>query len=252
MQITQEFFEARVPAFRDCGERIFASVLPIIGDSATQILQRAGVASGSGDAQAFAAAACLRGAWRALPQLDLILTDNGLAVVSNQNVAPASQSRTMSLREQLRREKSDAFDAWLETVGVYKPDSLLYSPTLARRYGLPATTYEEELDAFSVTLSSAAEGVKKLISPEMYADLLDNFRDEIGRGPLLDLCRHYMAAYALRDDYGMRLTAHRIKQLLIENADDAPYAAYRNSSTYKADTFQPYQNKREDPTYFFC
>ena len=51
-----------------------------------------------------------------IPSLDLILTDSGFAVVSNQNLAPASRERVSALLNSLRRQASDARDLLLPPI----------------------------------------------------------------------------------------------------------------------------------------
>lgn len=52
----------------------------------------------------------------ALPALDLVLTTNGLGVVSNQNIAPASKERTERLLASLIRTRDTAIDAVLQAL----------------------------------------------------------------------------------------------------------------------------------------
>lgn len=46
--------------------------------------------------------------WKAVPNLDLILTPNGFGIVSNDNVAPASKERVAALRESLLQTANKA------------------------------------------------------------------------------------------------------------------------------------------------
>lgn len=249
--MTKETFERYVPAFRDCADYIWNAVQPFTVQARQEICGLIGCDDDG--SELLDRAAALRAAYDALPQLDLILTENGFAVVSNQNLAPASRQRVDALREQLRRDKSDARDRWTESrlYDGYVPGALLYTPTLCRRYGLSADTYEEEFLAVQSSLSSAAEKLKIIISPEMYDSLLEQI-DAASLRDFIEACRHFLAAYVRDDSYGMRLTAHRLKQILLEsNPNDTDFAPYRNSSTYSADTFEVYQNKRDDPCYFF-
>lgn len=158
--ITKSYFEQLVPAFRDCEDDIFASIAHYIEHVAQCVreefsLTEEQIASASARqhlAPRYEAYVCRRAAYEALPHLDLILTANGFAVASNQNLTPASRQRVYDLRERLRREKSDARDALpalLVENGDVQPDTLLYMLTLLRRYGVRtkdgAPVYEEEL-----------------------------------------------------------------------------------------------------------
>lgn len=70
----------------------------------------------------------LRGLADGLPLLDLVLTANGFAVVSNENLAPASKDRVQSLRSSLLALSDDAYADFIESAFPYcSPLSPLYS-----------------------------------------------------------------------------------------------------------------------------
>ena len=134
--MTKETFEQLVPAFRDCEDDIFASIEHYIENIAQRVRDEFSLTQEQIDSEAarddlvplFNACVCKRAAYEALPHLDLILTANGFAVASNQNLTPASRQRVYDLRERLRREKSDARDALLALLvenGDVQPDTLL-------------------------------------------------------------------------------------------------------------------------------
>ena len=52
----------------------------------------------------------------AIPHLDLVLTENGFGVVSNQNVAPASRDRVLRLAQQVRDSRDDAVDDLIDAL----------------------------------------------------------------------------------------------------------------------------------------
>jgi len=248
MTITQTIFETYVPAFRDCDSDIFNLVEPFFHQSVDDLTHMTGLTD-DGSTELLQAAA-YRAAYLAIPQLDLALTANGFAVVSNQNLTPASRQRTESLREQMRRAWSDAFDLWISNnLTDYAPKSLLYTATLCRTYGMGADIYFDEYQAKESEIAVAEEKLKIIISPEQHDYTLQNL-SESALADFISMCRHFIIAFIRKDEYGTRLTAHSLKDTLLHSEDDI-YAEYKNSSTYQADVFTPYENKQEDPTYFF-
>ena len=68
--------------------------------------------------------ACLTAYKLAIPHLDLVLTDNGFGVVSNQNVAPASAERVNRLIQQVQQSLDDTIDELLDSVKDEDPESV--------------------------------------------------------------------------------------------------------------------------------
>ena len=143
--ITQSIFETHVPAFRDVESRTFDAISPKIEQTLLSVNEHVSVPD-TLDAHAedlLCAYVCIKAAYEVLPQLDLVLTENGFAVVSNTNLAPASRDRVASLQERLRKDKSVAYDkllmalmdipTWKDANGSrWLNRSLLWNPTLMR------------------------------------------------------------------------------------------------------------------------
>ncbi|MBP3228204.1 MAG: hypothetical protein J6M53_05395 [Bacteroidaceae bacterium] len=266
IEISKETFEQYVPAFRDCEDEIFRTVEPMFEPIYTDFVsEQIGemfdvIEDESNDLdvlrERLACYVCKRTAYEALPHLDLILTPNGFAVVSNQNLTPASRQRVYDLRERLRREKSDARDKVKEEFlrqGFDYAPNLLYSPTLLRKYGIRTRdgnpVYEEELQLLQSDIDAAQHKAAMLISEEQMQEILNSFDGSTDE--LIELCRRFMAAHIRRDDYNLRLLTHEVQGYLNRNADTPLLRAYRASSKYEADHFQPYENRKNDACYFF-
>ena len=267
--ISQPSFEQSVPAFRDSQPNTFEAIRPTI----EAYLEKGRTVIGVPPAfeeqhQDLVEAYIYRSAaYEALPSLDLILTDSGFAVVSNQNLAPASRERVAALRESLRKQASDARDLLLITLCNYETwrdsdkccqlrDNLLWCAMIARRHGLTATDgrelYAQEHAALYPYILAATEACTQLISEEQMQYLLLH-QDDPGESPeikiLTEHCRKYIAAAAKGNKSAQHLLGTQIQRFI--NNNEEALTAYRNSSQYRANHAKRYENKKEDPTFFF-
>ena len=145
--LSQTAFEQYVPAFRDAESRTYEAILPYMELFRNTAYNSIKIPADFPDTAKVEAYIYRNAAHRALPHLDLVLTENGFAVVSNSNLAPASRDRVAALQERLREEKDDARDLLLfalcETEAWRTSDecrrlrsTLLWCPMLCRRYGV--------------------------------------------------------------------------------------------------------------------
>lgn len=274
--ITQETLESYVPSFRSSEPYIFDSLQGYIlaaREKAAFILGADVEAQADGSTvlrPLYVQLICYSAARRAVPGLDLILTENGFGVVNNQNVAPASYSRVEALLKQLRQQESQTLDTLilqlLETAWKTSPEagrivnSLLWCPSLLRRYGLTLDgreAYAEEFRTLQPAISRAEEAVRRVISPELHTELLRRQRNDASDNTstyaaVADAARQYMAAVALgpaAQPAKVELLKERLLRTVEEHAADLP--EYTSSATYRAHHFQHYENRREDHTFFF-
>lgn len=268
--LSKEAFERYVPAFRDAETRIFEAVLPYMQqylDKARNVIKIPEDYAGDALVEAYV---YRQAAWQALPHLDLVLTDNGFAVVSNNNLAPASRDRVAALHERLREEKADARDlllmdlcritAWRDTEACRRlRSSLLWCPMLLRRYGVTAAdgrqVFEREYNALLPQVLAAGEEAARIVSLEQMQWLLEHQDecDEDGepdlRSVLREMCRRFMAAVIADRKPAVRTLAAQIQDFLNRHANDLP--EYAASSKFQADNFKPYENKKDDACFFF-
>lgn len=176
--MTQQTFLSHVPAFRECGDYTWQSLQGILATTQADLLSDlgaraaspAGIAPPAGiDDALLSRAVALEAARRAIPQLNLILDANGFAVVSNQNLSPASRERTAALRHQLRHEASDARDRLHDHLLAHglipQPHTLLPHATLARRYGITLGAQAASLGARAASPASGAASPASAASP---------------------------------------------------------------------------------------
>lgn len=282
LTLKKEDFERSVPAFRDYEARTYNSILPYIEATmkrAFEELQPEPVMdSVINDLKDYI---YLSAAWDALPHLDLTLTENGFAVVSNQHVAPASAERVERLREHLRQQKSRAKDAVIfgvlekypiaaqDNAGLIPPKHLLqrqrrnflFCPTMLRRHGISTwngrAVYEEEYMDLTDRIEAAQWQVEELVSPELTDRMLENqVRGERGHQPnnseyihLIELCRNLMAAIITSRRQSEREL--RKKTLAYLEAHIDKFSQYKNTPSYEANHFQPYENRKDDACFFF-
>lgn len=268
--LSKEAFEKYVPAFRDAETRIFEAVLPYMQqylDKARNVIKIPDDYAGDALVEAYV---YRQAAWQALPHLDLVLTDNGFAVVSNGNLAPASRDRVAALQERLREEKADARDlllmdlcrnnAWRETEACRRlRSSLLWCPMLLRRYGVTAAdgrqVLEREYNALLPQVLAAGEEAARIVSREQMLWMMEHQDecDEDGasdlRSVVREMCRRFMAAVIADRKPAVRTLAAQIQDFLNRHADDLP--EYAASSKFQADNFKPYENKKDDACFFF-
>ena len=267
--ITQSIFETHVPAFRDVESRTFDAIRPKIEQVLESVYEHLSIPKtiDTHTEDLLCAYVSLKAAHDVLPQLDLVLTENGFAVVSNTNLAPASRDRVASLQERLRKDKSVAYDkllfalmddpTWKDANGSrWLNRSLLWCPTLMRFYGVVSPNgkqvFEEEFQQLFSDMMAAQSTVSRLISFEQMQWLLANqchVDRHDRRAELLEHSRALLSALIMEKRIEVQRLTGLVQHVLNTYADELP--EYRASSKYEADQFKPYENKREDPCFFF-
>lgn len=99
-------------------------------------------------------------------------------------------------------------------------------------------------------LYAAQHVAETIVGQEQMSELLigqATFVEDSAESLLVQRCRRLMATYLKGAD--LRLMKHEVQDFLNRHADDLP--TYKASSKYEADHFTPYENKRNDPTFFF-
>ena len=221
-------------------------------------------------AATLATAICLRAAYDAVPQMDLVLTPTGFGIVSNQNTAPASRERVDALRLQLRRDACQLEDHVLLYLAAHnlmtmlrsRAGSLLWTPSLCTLYGIRTPegreVLREEFDAMATALHAASARVVDAISPELYAALVKHqYEADADLTPdttpaayaeALTMARRLMAAHVMQGP-GIATHTRHIINFIEAHADQLD--EYRLSPTYQARHATLYENKQADPSFFF-
>ena len=265
-------FERAVPAFRSPTPEVWNKVQRYVAGCTAnwQALITTDATLPDHVAASLVTAICLRAAYDAVPQMDLVLTPTGFGIVSNQNTAPASRERVDALRLQLRRDACQLEDGVLSYLAAHnlmtmlrsRAGSLLWTPTLCTLYGIRTPegreVLREEFDAMATALHAASARVVDVISPELYAALvkrqyaadaaLTPDTTPAAYGAALLMARQLMAAHVMHGPGIADHTRHLINY--IEAHADQLYE-YRLSPTYQARHTTQYENKQTDPSFFF-
>lgn len=276
MEITikREDFERAVPAFRSPTPEVWNKVQRYVeGCTANwQALITTDATLPDHVAASLVTAICLRAAYDAVPQMDLVLTPTGFGIVSNQNTAPASRERVDALRLQLRRDACQLEDGVLLYLAAHnlmtmlrsRAGSLLWTPSLCTLYGVRTPegreVLREEFDAMATTLHAASARVVDVISPELYAALVKHqYAADAGLEPdpspkesayaeALLMARQLMAAHVM---HGRGIADHTRHIINYIEAHADQLDEYRLSPTYQARHTTQYENKQTDPSFFF-
>lgn len=213
----------------------------------------------------------IMGCRRAIPHLDLVLTPFGFGVVNNQNHAPASAHRVEALKEELRRDESQTTDSlqqtllqtpWAMTHAARRVvGSLLWNPTLLRVHGVTyhdQEVYEQEYKALLPLIQSARLNAERIISSDLMAALVRRLRFplELEHDLYTDLAQavtHYMASVIMhRQGNTVPLLAEAERSLLdFVRTHKHRLPEYADSAVCAAHEYEPYQNQKDDGTFFF-
>jgi hypothetical protein len=205
---------------------------------------------------------CLDAFYRQIPQLDLVLTPTGFGVVSNQNVAPASRDRVSALQDAIRNERDDSLDsiismllgneAWASTVQAAKMvPSLMFLAEQVRDFaGMDG--HRTDLVALRAKIGEAEQKITEVCSMEQYYTFIEHIRkgscspDE----EKVILSARRAIGYHLNGLWGgFKKELDYISNYLEGNLEQ--FKEYADSQVYKIKHYKRYENKREDPTYFF-
>lgn len=267
-------FERAVPAFRSPTPEVWNKVQHYVEGctAAWQAIITTDATLPDKVAGYLATAICLRAAYNAVPQMDLVLTPTGFGIVSNQNTAPASRERVDALRLQLRRDACQLEDHVLSYIAATdmmtlrrsRANSLLWTPSLCTLYGIRTPegreVLREEFDAMATALHAASARVVDVISPELYAALVtrqyaddqglvpDTSPKESAYGEALLMARRLMAAHVM---HGRGIATHTRHLINYIEAHADQLDEYRLSPTYQARHTTQYENKQTDPSFFF-
>lgn len=227
----------------------------------------------------------LKGYYSAIPFLDVLQTKNGFAVVNNQNHAPASKDRVERLLKHVKERLYFHVDTLIDFVA--STPSLLGQWKLFQRFstlteliywsGNELTLYCADFLTQEWSKPNFKPGIEKQIIPYLELQRLRSQIKGIQNEEIASfISRHYLdkltenrrqgiltkeeermlerlktiVALFLRDDkYRAEEQLKGIVNMMI--ADLEAYPEYAASEEYKIKVSERYQNKQEDPTYFF-
>lgn len=199
----------------------------------------------------------------AIPSLDLVQTVNGFAVVSNQNLAPASRDRVDRLIAAHRSQRDTAISAliprlaavpqWRDTPQCdYFRSTLFPTPAHIRPLASGAATWERYEELHPDIAAAEDRLAAEYISPE----LMQRLRDETLGLSLLStldsrLCEALRAHVAdIIQDRPLRDTALRDIVDYIRRRPDT-FPEWHRSATARLFSPPVFRNSKESPGYWF-
>lgn len=185
---------------------------------------------------------------RSIPELDLILTDAGFGVVSNQSFAPASRDRVQNLMNALQSKadegrdrlvtyllRTEQYDNWrgseefarlsdglILTLAEFR-DAAVFCPATAETFPLTWADFLKLNGAMNVALTTI---VASYISPEYADELLEKIRDKEtmmeNEKRVLKVIKTAIAALALGDQPTGVKQAIKAAQMMRNRPGDFP------------------------------
>lgn len=208
---------------------------------------------------------CIDAFVRTCRSLDLVLTATGFGIVSTESTAPASKSRVDALIEQLSLQELDLIDEMIQE--LMKVDGWGLTEQAQRR--VPTFFYRpQQMSQTTLKLTTdnwhTAQGRAVTASALLRNEISDEYMDEL----LLKLrtatlenadiiivqkCCRFMADFistyegngGIPNELMLRQVVHQL-----ECYGDS-YPTYTSSTLYARRHAQRYQNKKEDPSFFF-
>lgn len=210
----------------------------------------------------------------AIPQLDLVLTNNGFGIVSTQQIAPASAERVERLRKACATSRDIAFDSllislpansltkellWEDRAFYKQTSSLIWTLLQLNNYcGTSGTDYQRsQLDKARPSIFLAERQIRQMISNEQFDAILKKLREgetePVFEGMLPILYGLFTSLYAAVTSPSNTQRCSPMEHELLAYLDQNTYyfVEYGNSQQYKARHFEAYRNQRKDGCFFF-
>ena len=207
---------------------------------------------------------CVDSFFNRLNTNDITITNTGFGVVSNQNVAPASQFRIDSLKEEISNDWDNAIDflitsltkikGWSETEQAQRNiNNLCYKKSTFSLFGsISHVMSQHEYRVYQFRAMNQNHIIADIISDKYHQELLNDIRSDQLLDPndifIVNRCQAIICAICMNNG-DIRLMKENIIRHLEENIDK--YPTYAASEEYAARHVTPYENTSDDPTYIF-
>lgn len=210
----------------------------------------------------------------AIPQLDLVLTNNGFGIVSTQQIAPASAERVERLRKSCATARDMAFDCLLVSLPANsltkhllcedrpfykKTSSLIWTVLQLNNYcETSGSDYlRSHLDKARPSIFLAERQIRQMISNEQFDAICKKLREGEtepvfeGMLPILYGLFSQLFAAASSGDVHQKFSPMEHELLAYLDQNTYYFIEYGNSQQYKARHFENYRNDRKDGCFFF-
>lgn len=268
LEVDKEFFDATIPAARTVSDEIWQDMATALTAAVAMTPERlTGTMDISGNTPLIACLkrlACYEAMRDTIAQRDLILTPNGFGVVSNNNVVPASRDRVDAFRQSLESSASRCFDdaitmlrnveGWANTgqartviaSAMYLSNHMVYAGTIKPT--------REDLHEAMPRIVEAETAIACLISRQQYEEFIAALRSNpvipASYATLhLKVLRYVGSAVAGINKHTLQSLLREIIRFIEDNIAD--FGTCSNSAEWRASHHQGYENRREDPCYFF-
>lgn len=211
----------------------------------------------------------------AIPKLDLVMTQNGFGVVQTQQIAPASKDRVAALRRACLVSAAQHYDLLLLSLAgcaetkplALKSSTWLYATDhFIRTVGecrAVATRNDQEpedwtladLWAWRPRIETAEFDIEAYIGKDERDALISSMRESTVNAHQEHAIRRIralisaMIGFDIYAKTGVRQSIEELVGYMEQNPDS--FQPYMNSKEYRARHAERYQNKTDDPCYFF-
>ena len=271
LKIDKKTFDGIIYAAAGYNDNIFTAMVPEIRNSEAaldNILQQEGMAAVENDNILCVSCqehVCTTAFLNRLRHFDLVLTDAGFGVVSDDHTAPASRERVNALEAQLKRKREESYCSILRQLIKVKgwgnnPAVRRYFPTLlwdiveaeemtgskdlsAEEWGkLKSKLFEA---SFKIEGATGSEFTGELLRATITNSVTDIQADAVSRvkNTMVMIVNHP------EDKKVQKEAVRRLLSWLETNKDS--FSSYANSEEYSARHAEGYNNKKESPVYFF-
>lgn len=201
---------------------------------------------------------------------DIVMTDNGFGVVSNDNIAPASQARVDALKSELTYQRDynkhqviyllRKVDGWSDSEQAQATiRSLVWSPVILSSWcGVGGRLTFDDLANRKKDIATSEAFLRQQFSDALMDELIGEERKNQFAPS------HQAAKLKMLDFIGADIDANKqdssfsnvsavfenLHRFIEENIADFP--KYMNSSAYRANHMQAYENKLDDTAFFFA
>lgn len=205
---------------------------------------------------------CLETVTRIFASLDIVATPTGFGVVSNQSTAPASASRVNALQKELRTAcflaqgrlatLLCAVEGWgSQAVATRVVPCLFFRFSQLRTFcGMHNATCDD-WTAAHLKIVAADEFLRIHVGDALMDDLLQKTRtDTLGNmTEAANAMLEVVAAFILDNSYLKGVKYRRLQRLL--DSDLEKYSLYRDSSAYRLNHVEQYENAGDKAAFVF-
>jgi len=202
----------------------------------------------------------------AIPFVDLIQTNNGFAVISNSNQAPASKERverlilwceqsidlhTDLLIMQLMSSEA-ALAEWIKFKSFKTLTNCIFLTGIDFASYSKYSTRADFLKMKPLILAAQKNDLSERLSIDYVAELIDQIRTNSlteTNEQVVDSCKLVLAKYAEKEEHEAEELLTQIVVMMEKTLTD--YPTYAASAEYALKIAPKYQNKATDPTFFF-